>query len=127
MNHDPDSAGFIQMAVTSAIAFWGEQGAVVFRTLLIALVAWGAMAVMDSRSEIAIIRSRQADVLQHLAGIDKRLEAGTDDRWRRRDHDAYAAAVSQRIDALEGRLDGQSRVISAIVQQQQGQRPPKTP
>jgi hypothetical protein len=121
MNHDPDSAGVIQMAVASAVAFWGEQGAVVMRTLLIGLVAWGAMAVIDARSAIELIRSKQLDVLQRLEVHDKRLEAGTDDRWRRRDHDAYAAGVSQRIDALEGRIEGQSRVISTLVQQQ-GQR-----
>ena len=109
------------MAVASAVAFWGEQGAVVMRTLLIGLVAWGAMAVIDARSAIELIRSKQLDVLQRLEVHDKRLEAGTDDRWRRRDHDAYAAGVSQRIDALEGRIEGQSRVISTLVQQQ-GQR-----
>jgi hypothetical protein len=118
MNHDPDSTNLIQMAISTGVAFWGEQGAVVIRTLLIGLVAGGAMAVMDARSAIEIIRSRQLDVLQRLDAHDKRLEAGTDDRWRRRDHDAYAAGVSQRIDALESRLDGQSRVISTLVQQQ---------
>ena len=93
----------------------GDQGVVIFRTLIIGLVGWGALSLMEVRSELLVVRTRQEDVLRRLAESDARISAGTDDRWRRRDHDAFAAQVSARMDGMDNRMDGQSRVISTLV------------
>ena len=102
-------------AIVAAVSLWGDQLTVIVRTILIAIVCWGAVALIDARSELAIVRTRQVDVLRRLDANDARIEAGTDDRWRRRDHDAYAAQVSARMDGMDNRMDGQSRVISTLV------------
>ena len=96
----------------------GDQGVVIFRTLIIGLVGWGALSLMEVRSELLVVRTRQEDVLRRLAESDARISAGTDDRWRRRDHDAFASQLGARLDLIEGRVDAQGRLIATVIAKQ---------
>jgi hypothetical protein len=113
--HFERAAEAVQTFAAASLGVLGDQGVIIIRTALVAFVAWGTFALLETRNELAIVRTKQVDVLRRLDDNDRRIEAGTDDRWRRRDHDAYAAAVDVRIEGLSSRVDGQSRIISTLV------------
>ena len=96
-------------------SIWSEQGAIVIRTIMLAAIMWGSITIVGMRTELSVVQAKQLDVLRRLDANDLRLENGIDDRWRRRDHDAYAAAIEARLAQHEARMEGQSRVISTIV------------
>jgi len=99
-------------------AMVGDQSVIIFRTLIIALVGWGAFALMEVRSELLVVRTRQEDVLRRLSEADARIIAGTDDRWRRRDHDAFVVQLDARIQQIDDRVDAQGRLLGSVISKQ---------
>lgn len=76
--------------------------------------AWLAGSVIDLRTQMAaqtaLSEERQhklAAVERKLSESEQRLLMGMDDRWRRRDHDAYAQQVDARLAGLDQRLNVQ--------------------
>lgn len=108
-----DVADAINMAATGMILT--EQVVQVVRILVIAAVGWGSLALIDARSELQVLRVQHIDFERRLIDHDTKLQSGTDDRWRRRDHDAYASQIDKRLEVMQERIDAQGRNISEIL------------
>jgi hypothetical protein len=92
-----------------------DQIGFIVRAALIGMIGWGSLALIDARSELAVLKVQHIDFERRLAVHDQRITTGTDDRWRRRDHDAYAEGVTKRVDDLSDRVDAQGKNINELM------------
>ncbi len=115
--HALDQVHDLAMAMTIVARDEGVRDQVWFvvRALLLGIVGWGAISLVDARSELAVLKNQHDDFERRLLIHDQRILTGTDDRWRKRDHDAYAELIDKRIDDLSARVDAQGRNINELL------------
>lgn len=105
------TVGLVNNEVVSTIA---KLVAPLLVMALSGTTAWLAGSVIDLRAQMAaqtaLSEERQHKLLaieRKLLESDQRLLMGMDDRWRRRDHDAYAQQLDARLASIEQRLNAQ--------------------
>lgn len=115
------SVGLLNNDVVSAIA---KLVAPLLVMALSGTTAWLAGSVVELRTQMAaqmaVAEERQRKLIaleRRAAENDQRLLMGTDDRWRRRDHDAYAQQTETRFSGLEQRLNIQRTDILELQRQ----------
>ena len=120
--HGAWSAVASGMAIdSSVVASLAKISAPVIIFSLCGATAWIGGSVIEMKSALAVINARETTHVEDIASLKHRFREhdalitnSTDDRWRRRDHDAWAAQLETRLQLYEQRMNAQRADIADI-------------